>query len=260
MDGNDRERVRRFYLQKGLFQPKMIFPKRQCGERDRRFVSTWFNDHPSWLEYSVSEDSCYCLFCYLFKPEHGGQSGGDVFVTKGFTNWKEAVKKFRDHVGDINSIHHKCMRACQDLMHEKQHIEIVISNQSEQTRIDYHTRLVASVDVVKLCLIQALAFRGHDESEDSTKKGEAVKVCEDLELWDTAIYSYCLLEKKASTMELIKKRLAERPSDSRLWCSLGDVTNDDACYEKALEVSENRSARAKVIHHISCLDPTILKS
>ncbi|KAK1392511.1 hypothetical protein POM88_011567 [Heracleum sosnowskyi] len=47
--------------------------------------------------------------------------------------------------------------------------------------------------------------------------GEAVKVCEDLELWDTAIYSYCLLEKKALDVELIKKRLAERPSDSRLW-------------------------------------------
>ena len=30
-------------------------------------------------------------------------------------------------------------------------------------------------------------------------------------------------------------------------CSLGDITNDDACYEKALEVSNNRSARAKVI-------------
>ncbi|KAL8127597.1 hypothetical protein AgCh_014485 [Apium graveolens] len=75
--------------------------------------------------------------------------------------------------------------------------------------------------------------------------GEAVKVYEDLELWDTVIYCYCLLEKKASAVELIKKRLAERPSDSRLWCSLGDVTNDDACYEKALEVSENRSARAK---------------
>lgn len=28
---------------------------------------------------------------------------------------------------------------------------------------------------------------------------------------------------------------------------MGDVTNDDACYEKALEVSNHRSARAKVI-------------
>lgn len=30
-------------------------------------------------------------------------------------------------------------------------------------------------------------------------------------------------------------------------CSLGDVTNDDACFEKALEVSNDRSARAKVM-------------
>jgi len=30
-------------------------------------------------------------------------------------------------------------------------------------------------------------------------------------------------------------------------CSLGDVTNYDACYEKALEVSNDKSARAKVI-------------
>ncbi|KAM7479896.1 hypothetical protein LguiA_028109 [Lonicera macranthoides] len=75
--------------------------------------------------------------------------------------------------------------------------------------------------------------------------GEAVKVYEDLELWDNVIYCYCLLEKKAIAVELIKTRLSERPNDPRLWCSLGDVTNDDSCYEKALEVSKNRSARAK---------------
>lgn len=37
-------------------------------------------------------------------------------------------------------------------------------------------------------------------------------------------------------------------------CSLGDTTANDACYEKALEVSNNRSARAKVCLCIySCL-------
>ncbi|KAK4256860.1 hypothetical protein QN277_006527 [Acacia crassicarpa] len=49
--------------------------------------------------------------------------------------------------------------------------------------------------------------------------GEAVKVFEDLELWDNLIFCYR--------------------------CSLGDATDNDACYEKALEVSNNRSARAK---------------
>ncbi|KAK9291541.1 hypothetical protein L1049_019489 [Liquidambar formosana] len=75
--------------------------------------------------------------------------------------------------------------------------------------------------------------------------GEAVKIFEDLELWDNLIYCYCLLEKKAAAVELINTRLSETPSDPRLWCSLGDITHNDSCYEKALEVSNSRSARAK---------------
>lgn len=74
--------------------------------------------------------------------------------------------------------------------------------------------------------------------------GEAIKIYEDLEIWDNLIYCYRLLDKKAAAVDLIKKQLSERSQDPRLWCSLGDVTNDVACYGKALEVSGNRSARA----------------
>ncbi|CAK9329909.1 unnamed protein product [Citrullus colocynthis] len=75
--------------------------------------------------------------------------------------------------------------------------------------------------------------------------GEAVKIFEELELWDNLIFCYRLLEKKAAAVDLIKSRLSQMPNDPKLWCSLGDVTNSDTCYEKALEVSNNRSARAK---------------
>ncbi|XP_040367029.1 tetratricopeptide repeat protein 27-like isoform X3 [Rosa chinensis] len=86
--------------------------------------------------------------------------------------------------------------------------------------------------------------------------GEAIKIFEDLELWDNLIFCYrlshvryhiknSLLEKKAAAVELIKTWLSETPNDPRLWCSLGDVTNDDACFKKALEVSNDKSARAK---------------
>ncbi|KAI3924532.1 hypothetical protein MKX01_037972 [Papaver californicum] len=75
--------------------------------------------------------------------------------------------------------------------------------------------------------------------------GEALKIFEDLELWNNIIDCYCLIKKKAAAVELIKERLSELPNDPRLWCSLGDVTNIDAHYEKALEVSNNNSARAK---------------
>ncbi|KAH1121378.1 hypothetical protein J1N35_004538 [Gossypium stocksii] len=75
--------------------------------------------------------------------------------------------------------------------------------------------------------------------------GEALKIFEDLELWDNLIYCYSKLEKKAAAVELIKEQLSRRPNDPKLWCSLGDITHSDACYEKALEVSNDRSARAK---------------
>ncbi|ONK58614.1 uncharacterized protein A4U43_C09F14870 [Asparagus officinalis] len=75
--------------------------------------------------------------------------------------------------------------------------------------------------------------------------GEALKTFEDLELWDNLIFCYRLLDKKAAAVDLIKARLVDMPTDPRLWCSLGDVTNNDAYYEKALEVSDNKSARAK---------------
>ncbi|CAI9108484.1 OLC1v1008082C1 [Oldenlandia corymbosa var. corymbosa] len=74
--------------------------------------------------------------------------------------------------------------------------------------------------------------------------GEALKVYEDLELWDNLIVCYTMLEKKAAAVELIKTELSKRPKDPRLWCSLGDVTLDETCYQKALEVSDNKSARA----------------
>ncbi|KAL8125409.1 hypothetical protein AgCh_012921 [Apium graveolens] len=57
--------------------------------------------------------------------------------------------------------------------------------------------------------------------------GEAVKVYEDHELWDTVIYCYCLLEKKASAVELIKKRLAERPRDLSVF---SEVDNGSAIF------------------------------
>ncbi|CAM0905816.1 unnamed protein product [Alopecurus aequalis] len=74
--------------------------------------------------------------------------------------------------------------------------------------------------------------------------GEALNVFKDLELWDNLIYCYRLSGKVADAVNLINARLLVTPNDPRLWCSLGDATNNDDHYKKALEVSNNKSARA----------------
>ncbi|XP_042452194.1 uncharacterized protein LOC122036841 [Zingiber officinale] len=70
---NEREIVRRYYLQK---------------------------------EYSIAKDAAFYLYCYLFKADYGGQSGGDSFVTEGFKNWRKK-EKFNEHVGNQSSIHNR---------------------------------------------------------------------------------------------------------------------------------------------------------
>eukprot|EP00850_Spirogloea_muscicola_P020172 SM000208S06342 [mRNA] locus=s208:110210:117173:- [translate_table: standard] len=74
--------------------------------------------------------------------------------------------------------------------------------------------------------------------------GEAQLLFEKLELWDNLIECYSLLGKRPAAIQLVQERLKAQPEDPRLWCSLGDLTFDDDCYNKAWEVSGQRYARA----------------
>ena len=56
-----------------------------------------------------------------------------------------------------------------------------------------------------------------------------------------ACYTHLQLRHKAA--ETIQARLAEKETP-RLWCLLGDATDDLDCYYKALELSKDKSARA----------------
>ena len=99
-DPNIRDEIRRAYIQKGPCQPRdHAFPQ----TNGRRFISNWFDDY-DWLEYSISSDALFCLYCYLFKTKFKGQ--GDAFTSKGWKNWKYK-RHLQDHVGLINSPHNQ---------------------------------------------------------------------------------------------------------------------------------------------------------
>ncbi|KAJ6858045.1 SCAN domain-containing protein 3 [Populus alba x Populus x berolinensis] len=69
---NDRDAIRRAYLQKGPCQPSHCdFPQKQFGKIStlRRFNPAWFNAYPTWLEYNIVKDVVFCLYCYLFKSK-----------------------------------------------------------------------------------------------------------------------------------------------------------------------------------------------
>ncbi|XP_028055831.1 zinc finger MYM-type protein 1-like [Camellia sinensis] len=84
--------------------------------------------------------------------------------------------KLQIHVGGVNSAHNQTVKKCEDLMKQKQHIQSVFLKQSNQEKIEYRAHLNATVDCIRFLLRRGLAFRGHDESDDSSDKGNFLEL------------------------------------------------------------------------------------
>uniref|UniRef100_A0A5B7B014 Putative zinc finger MYM-type protein 1-like n=1 Tax=Davidia involucrata TaxID=16924 RepID=A0A5B7B014_DAVIN len=173
---NDQDEIRRAYLQKGPCQPyHHKFSQRNIGGVMRRFNPFWFEKYGNWLEYSIEKDAAFCLCCYLFTSDIGKQAGSDSFVSGGFTAWNKK-ERLEVHVGGPNSAHNQAWNKCQDLMKQKQHIQVALCKQPEQARSEYRTILTASIDCIRFLLRQGLSFHGHDETEDSSNRGNFLEL------------------------------------------------------------------------------------
>ena len=66
---------------------------------NRSFQSVWFNKYP-WLHYIENDDAVLCITCAQASAQKKLQwsSSSDLaFISKGFTNWKDATVKFSIH-------------------------------------------------------------------------------------------------------------------------------------------------------------------
>jgi hypothetical protein len=161
---NQREKVRRKYLENGPCQPRTCkFPSTQIGEKEnpRRFQPEWFDEFGSWLEYSESKDRAYCFCCFLFREKK--DAGYKAFVVDGWNGYHRK-ERLKAHVGDVGGSHFIAIKKCDDLLQRSQHIDVVLHKKSEASKRAYFTRLNGSIDTARLLLKQGLAFRGHDES------------------------------------------------------------------------------------------------
>ncbi|PIA27349.1 hypothetical protein AQUCO_07900003v1 [Aquilegia coerulea] len=166
---NDQNVVQRAYLLRGPNQPRQeVYPPTPDRTKLRRFKLKYYKQYGNWLEYSIDKDAIFCLHCYLWRDEYGDHR--EAFINGRFRNWKN-IKRIDDHVGDHNSGHNQACLKSENLMKQEQHIETILVKQSDQERIDYRIHLTVSLDCILFLLRQGLAFRGHDESENSKNRG-----------------------------------------------------------------------------------------
>jgi len=175
MDPNIRDAVRRAYISKGPCQPKgHAYPKRKIGNRNRSFQDAWFNH--AWLEYSFVKDAAFCLYCYLFKQPRAENYGVDAFTVNGFRGWKDGRDLIDAHSNGID--HNKSRRAYEDFKNQRQSVAHVMNRGGKKSEEEYKGRMLIILGVIGFLLLQAHAFRGHDESSSSGNKGNFLEMVE----------------------------------------------------------------------------------
>ena len=152
------------------------YPPIPDGKQIRRFQHSWFQRF-SWLEYSIVKNSALCVTCYLFDSL---PSKHRTFTIDGFQSWKRinCRKKctFVHHEGKHNSQHIFAMQRWNNLKDSSRHIDKVMNTLSVQETLQNRLRLKTSLETVKWLAMQGCAFRRHDESVNSTNRGNFIEM------------------------------------------------------------------------------------
>ena len=152
-------------LEGGAFQPmdasECDIPDQTCGDKTRRFQTAWFQRYP-WLHLSM------CLKAAVCYPCAKGHSLGlltlstkneDTFITKGFTNWKKALEKFKEH--QKSACHRHAVLQLQQV--KSGPVTAQLSSQKASEQESARAALLSVFSSIRYLARQGLAIPGHEE-------------------------------------------------------------------------------------------------
>lgn len=170
----------------GPVQPKMHkYPKHYVSGQNRSFSSKYLDEY-EWLEYSLKQDKVFCFPCRIFGTENI-RDQNEVFCKKGFNSWKKQKELYEKHAtsGNHRGCHEKWMYHRQQQAGRPGVLDLIKSKSKEDDaeREEYIKKLY---DITMLLGRTGQAFRGHDESDTSTNRGNFWETCEFLAKYDKA--------------------------------------------------------------------------
>ena len=150
------------------------YPVTKMGDRLRAFNKNWYKTFP-WLEYSVIENKAFCFYCRFFCKADVKEKS---FIT-GYNNWKKAMESNAGVVAHSNSLAHKeCLVKYKEFKRTSSvgSVESLVKNKNikliEENR--YYIKTLAEI-LLLTCKLE-IAQRGHDESSESTNKGNFLEL------------------------------------------------------------------------------------
>jgi Domain of unknown function (DUF4371)/hAT family C-terminal dimerisation region len=143
---------------------QFIFPKSRFGKRERSCCALWFNQF-KWLHYDEVIDSVFCFDCMTSPSvERLSAKSEDAFITRGFSNWKKAVDRFREH--QSSHCHRAAVefallpRACGDIGGR---LSLAYKKETAQNR-EMFLHILRSIRYLGR---QGIALRGHNDTESN---------------------------------------------------------------------------------------------
>ena len=168
---NEINKVSKKRLPEQPHQPKKFkFPRRSFAQKvmkSRSFQAQWF-DHFKWLHYDEEMDAAFCHVCA--KAEDNGRLSGSTqkdaaFLTKGFTNWKDATMSFTRH--KVSDCHKEAFEAMITLPKTISDVAEMLSKSYSAEKKDNRQLFMKILQNITFLARQGIALRGDGSGADS---------------------------------------------------------------------------------------------
>lgn len=158
-------------IMKSLWVPpeNFDFPVENGKNFKRHFQRKWLDEY-KWLSFSKKDSGLYCSTCVIFlnrkEVGKGGHQTAQSFVTKPFYNLKKATEYFKKR--QLAEYHRNAVLI-------KDNMAAIVENRAEAVDKQLDTKrkkdveenrlkLNGIVDTIRLCGIQNIPIRGHNDS------------------------------------------------------------------------------------------------
>ncbi len=170
--------------QQGRSTPKIDLVQK-IGKSNRSFQLSWY-DKVSWLTGSAVKKKMYCWPCLLMKPSHECV----VWSKLGFGDLSNFDRAYKRHENSNEHVSACARLSCmgrirvEHAINEGARIQVAKHNETVKQNRAFLNRLI---DVTSLLGRQELSFRGHDESSESSNKGNYREFTETLAKYDSVL-------------------------------------------------------------------------
>ena len=161
-------------------QPRVFdFPKRTFGKKVvvyRSFQPSWFDKCP-WLDYTENEDDALCFTCAQANQQKMLQwsSNSDLaFISKRFTNWKDATVKFGIHAS--SKCHKEAVLKMVTLPSSTKNVAESLSAQLKRENLERRQCFLKVLLNIRFLARQGLPLRGHGGHESDSNFVQLMKL------------------------------------------------------------------------------------